>query len=133
MRMCADHWGMLRAAVDATGLGTLVSEDGEEAMKKMVTGMQEGPTIDNFDPLVQAHNALLSNVMKLCMENGGQNSVAELMGLSPPGEWCQWCPLCYINEQHEQACEDPDCTFTFDDWCTRAAQEQLTAWKELAS
>ena len=129
MRMCEDHWQKLRDAVDATGLGTLVSEGGQEAMMKMVAGLQEGPSIDNFDPLMQAHNAIMANTMTICQERGGQASVAELMGAY--GD--DWCPLCYINEQHNQACEEEGCTYTFDSWCIYAAEEQLKLWKELSS
>ena len=129
MRMCEDHWAQLRAEVNKIGLGSLISEGGEEATKKMVAGLTEGPSIDNFDPLLQAHNAIMSNVMHLCSANGGQASVMELMSVRPDGG--EWCPLCYINQQHYEACEDPHCDFTFDNWIGHAVAEQLQLWESL--
>jgi hypothetical protein len=130
----------LRAAVEARGLNALVADTGEEVMGKLASEINEGPSIDNFDPLMGAHNAILSNAIEM----GGLSVLA--------GEVC---PLCWLNEQSKEAwehardvdglqpgdkcpCPDPECTVVFpeepmsyDVWIDRAADDMVVAWQEM--
>lgn len=129
MKFCTQHWDALRQAIQDVGLSTLVAEDGREAMAKMVGSLNDGVSIDNFDPLMQAHNTIMSNALHLCNQNGGEQSTLELMGVL---SGVDWCPLCYLNAQHKLACEEGEnCTFSYDRWVEYAAKDQLSTWQGL--
>lgn len=100
MKMCADHWSKLRNAIDARGLAGLIPKSGEEAATRLAAGQ--------FDPLISAHNALLSNVLSTC-------------GLAALGDGC---PLCLVIDTC--ACgEGAACVYLT--WIDRASDDQLAA------
>jgi hypothetical protein len=116
MKMCSPHWEMLRAAIKDRGLSALVADSGQQAVSNMESEMRDGPTIDNFDPLMGAHWAIVSNL-----------SVNH-----PSILFVDDCPLCYANRGHAQGCNDPGCTEReayYDRWIQRAADDQVSAWK----
>lgn len=120
VKFCQPHWDRLRLAVEQKGLGSLVSESGEKAASNLVDEHNHGRTIDNFDPLMGAHNAIVANVL----------------GILKPGPALEVmtadvCPLCYANEAHEATCTEPGCTVTYDDWIDFAVNDQVLAWNEL--
>lgn len=137
MKFCEPHWGRLREAIDKRGLSALVAEGGEAAAKNLAAEIAEGPTIDNFDPLMSAHNAIWGNAMSALKAIGAN----PLMILAANPEHPEWeCPICCMNwcsAEHDRTCTVEGCTkprgLTYDDWIDRAADDALEAWKRMAS
>lgn len=127
MKFCGTHWGALRAAIDNRGLSSLIPESGDEAVGKLVNQVEDGPRIDNFDPLMGAHNAIVANVMGLI----------GIAALFPNDDGSERCPLCYLNADHEKYCAYSQCGLArvngYDVWIDNAADEQLAVWKSFAS
>lgn len=118
MKFCSTHWDALRTAIDARGLSALIPDSGEQTASNMASSIETGLTIDNFDPLMGAHNAIIGKLM----DNG-------MSGFMFPG-WVQ-CPICYANQGHKAVCEDEGCEYTYDFFIERAADEALYNWKLL--
>lgn len=123
MQMCMDHWNALRAAIDARGLSALVSESGEQAAANLASEMQDGPSVDNFDPLLGAHNAIMVHAL----EHGGFGV------MQPNADGSERCPLCWMNSMHNEHCREPGCieTAVYDRWIDLAADGQVEDWKAL--
>lgn len=123
MRMCADHWASLRAAIDAAGLGALVAENGEDATRRLAESSRNGTTIDTFEPLLGAHNAILSNALAL----------AGLQIMHPNEDGTERCPLCFLNQMHALHCKDSGCagpeSNPFDEWIDNATEDMVKEWK----
>lgn len=116
MKMCMDHWTKLRTAIDTRGLSALVSESGEEAMSNLLDEANRGPTLDNFDPLLTAHNAIFANSVHI----------------DPHLALLDECPLCHLNHHHDDACQIQGCKGTpFEGWIDAAADEAADAWVAL--
>ena len=116
MKFCQPHWDTLRDAIKARGLYALVAESGQQAADNIVSELAHGPTIDNFDPLMSAMWAIVSN---LSVNN-------------PSVLFMDDCPLCFANREHAERCQDPDClegATYYDRWIDRAADDQVDAWK----
>ncbi len=112
--MCADHWAALRAAISERGLDPFVSKSGKEAAARMVAELTGGARRETFDPLMSAHNAIVSNAVE----------VVGLFILTVDG-----CPICYI------AAEAPDghpAKSDVKNWIRYAADGALEAAKRLA-
>ena len=120
MKICQPHWDMLRDAIKARGLYALVAESGQQAESNMASELSTGPTIDNFDPLMNAHWAIVNN----------------LADIEPQILFMDGCPICFANRIHAERCVVPDCTSGtthFDSWIDRAADDQVAAWKSRGS
>ena len=117
MQFCNQHWDALRAAIDTRGLSALIAESGEKAVSNLSSEMNDGPTIDNFDPLMSAHWAIINN----------------LANVDPHILFINDCPLCFANRIHAKKCVVPDCTSGtthFDSWIDRAADDQIIECKK---
>jgi hypothetical protein len=99
MGFCQLHWTKLRAAIDGRGLTGFVAKDGQEAAKMMTAG--------DFEPLMDAHNAIFSHALGAF-----------------GGPW-EGCPLCGLAKR--------DGGQSFEVWITYAADEQLERAKRLAA
>lgn len=87
MKFCMPHWEELRAAIKARGLDSLVSKGGEQAIAKLTSELDKGEaTKDTFDPLMGAHNAILTRALDMVG--------LELM--SPNEDGSERCPLCFL-------------------------------------
>jgi hypothetical protein len=117
MKFCPAHWETLRAAIKDRGLSALVAESGQQAVSNFASEIDHGPTVDNFDPLMGAHWAIIGNL--------STNNPAIL--------FADDCPLCYANRAHFEGCSDPTCTDAayYDPWIQRAADDQVDVWKSL--
>lgn len=143
MQFCEDHWARLRNEIDKRGLTSLVSEDGEKAATKLVREIEEGSSVDNFDPLMYAHNAIFANVLKTLGQNGlyllgtGPEDPVEGYGEVYEGRTWPRCPLCYIGLAHEVSCTEPTCRLPKVDgyaWMLeRAAEDAVNKWKSFQS
>jgi len=122
MHFCTDHWDRLRKAIEERGLASLVPDSGEKAASNMARELEGERSIDTFDPLMNAHWAIVNNLMAIA-----SNPIAVMQH--------DGCPLCLANETHEAQCTDPDCEgprdTMFDSWIDKAADEQVEVWKEL--
>lgn len=118
MEFCTPHWDALRTAIKDRGLEVLVAESGPEVVGKMKRQLTDKTvTVDSFDPLMGAHNAIVTNALQL-------TGIAVLQQ--------DGCPLCWMTEEHKKYCKDPTCIReNFDDWITFAADGQVEVWKGL--
>lgn len=117
MKFCSLHWTQLRAAIDARGLTPFVAQGGEEAARRLAEG---GEGRSSFDPLLGAHNAILSNAL----------STAGLDLMQAGHDGGEICPLCYLLA--ECRCEHrgtPQCPFA--SWVDHAADGALAHAKQL--
>jgi len=137
MRFCQPHWDELRQAIHKVGLDAWVPDSGEKAMAAMASQIEQGTTtIDNFDPLMGAHNAIAINMGEACRNNG--DATLALFMIAEP-----ICPLCLgnymvsipqsaTNHQILADLEGKHLAGPFDEWIETAAQGQLDRWKNLA-
>lgn len=120
MQICQKHYDALKTAIQDFGLDRLVSKTSEEAHSKMVSSLEEANMKASFDPLMYANNAIFSQVLNVSAAKGYG---LEVMFVTPEGE--HHCPLCFLNTKHSEACPEPNCEFTYDNWVDRAAQDAL--------
>ena len=138
MKFCPEHWAALRAAIDSRGLTSLVAEGGETAIKNLASELDHGTTIDNFDPLMWAHNFIAANAMDSIKSTYQQNP---LMLMADDAEHPEWaCPICALNwchAEHDRLCTQEGCNFPKGyDWSEAidtAADQALAEWKRLGS
>lgn len=137
---------MLKAAITARGLDSLVAPDGETAVAQLTNQLEsEGSTPTNYDPLMSAMFAISGNAADLVKSMGGNalyvmvrtaEEEAPVEGF-PGYEGRTWpyCPLCHINLAHEIMCPHESCGMDrergYDQWIERAADDQVAAAKEL--
>lgn len=82
MKICPGHWGKLRAALDARGIGHLGAKSGEEAVSNITEQLEGGSPA--YDPLMDCNNMIWSRGL----EAGG----LYLMGQKEDGS--HYCPIC---------------------------------------
>lgn len=115
MKICQPHWERLRTAIDERGLSHLVAQGGEQAARNLVAEATDGPSIQTFDPLMAAHNAIWARAM----------DVAGLAIMAPNDDGSDRCPICFLNEAHAAECAGPPCELprdtAFDHWIDKAA------------
>lgn len=137
MKFCQPHWDALRAAVDARGMGALVPDSGERAVSNLVDQSERGPSVDNFDPLMGAHNAILGQAMHVIRERYQQNP---LMVMADDAEHPEWaCPICALNwchEEHTRLCTQEGCNYPkVHDWSdvmiNGSTDFMLAEWKKI--
>jgi len=106
MRFCTEHWSQLRTALTERGLMVFVSGDGEEAARRLVE--------NEFDPLMMAHNALISNLL-------GAGGIETMLVVG------DGCPLCHA--LMNCGCVNPE-TCSYATWINRAADDALAVARE---
>lgn len=150
MGICQDHWGRLREKIAEAGLGSLVSESGEEAARIMVQSLQGNKeTVDNFDPMLNAYFNILNHGAEYVEQAGGSplyimfdgpedpidvthypGYAAELLGKTWPR-----CAICYLNLVHKITCKEMGCTLDketgFDFMLDKATEAEVERWKRL--
>lgn len=110
MQICQDHWTKLRAAIDARGIGHLV-KDAAGAVQEMHANLA-GREVEHPDPLLAAHNMILSNAVR----------VAGFAILFNNEDGSERCPLCFLIANC--ACGlGPKCHMH--EWIDRAADDAL--------
>lgn len=105
MKFCLDHWAKLRTAIDKRGLSSLVATSGEQAAAQLTKEIEEGPSEKTFDPLMGAHNAIISRALGLVG--------LALMQANEDGS--DRCPICFLQAEHDAHCTKPDCA-KFETW-----------------
>lgn len=109
MRFCTPHLDAIKQAVRDRGLGNLMSESGEQAANKWRRIVEEGITIDTYEPQVIAEN----RIIVYAVDTFGQRAL-----------YIEGCPLCYINANN------PD-GVNYDRLVEHAAEDVLNMWKGL--
>lgn len=108
MKACQPHWDLLRLAIDKHGLGHLVPTNGHDALAAITKQMNGQGKPADFDPLMAAWFAILDNLAR-----AGGAGILMIDG----------CPICYANDAHTEHCEDPNCTFSYNQWIIKAAHD----------
>ena len=98
MKFCDDHWSKLREAIRARGLDALVTDIGEQAASNLVNREKSGATVNIFDPLMGAHNAILNMAMDIIRNKYQQNPLMTMADNAEHPEWA--CPICALNWCH---------------------------------
>lgn len=136
MKFCSDHWEQLRVAIRSRGLDALVAESGAQAARNLTSEASEGATIDNFDPLMGAHNYIMGNAMDTISDVYRQNSLMLFADENEHPEWA--CPICALNwchAEHDRLCTQEGCNYPKAyDWSEsidKAADVMLAEWKKL--
>jgi hypothetical protein len=118
VKMCQEHWDELKRLIDERGLRKFVAKDGEEAAKRMVRDINLGDELASYEPLLGAHNALITH----CLATAG------LRLLAPDEKGQEQCPLCVVIK--ECPCGEGDkCGYR--QWPTLAADGQVEIGKRL--
>lgn len=113
MKICADHWGKLKAAIELRGLTYLVAASGEKAVAMLEARIADPKADfkDTYDPLMAANFAIWNNAL-------------EAFGLGVMAEDAL-CPLCLM-DKHAAECAEPECAKNSGlDWIEFAADGQL--------
>jgi len=118
MKFCVNHWAKLRAAIVERGLDGLIAKSAEEAASRTMAELEAGPSRTTFDPLMYAHNAILSNVLDL----------AGLPVMMDNEDGTDRCPLCYMIS-HCRCGRGDGCEFNT--WIHRAADDARECALEL--
>ncbi len=136
MKFCPEHWQQLRETIEASGLTALIAEDGTAAVKNLASELKDGATIDNFDPLMAAHNMIWSRAMTEIAEKYQQNPLMLMADEADHPGWA--CPICALNwchAEHDRLCKQENCDYPPNyDWAPEmmsvvgAVQER---WKEM--
>lgn len=64
MKFCDEHWDKLKKLTEDNGLMHLVHKDGKSAVDSLRKHVDGTGTLDDYDPLMDAHNMLTSNALK---------------------------------------------------------------------
>jgi hypothetical protein len=63
MKICDNHWKMLRECIDSRGLGHLVSKDTPQLLAKLQN--DDGHTASNYDPLWRAMGMIYARAIDI--------------------------------------------------------------------
>jgi hypothetical protein len=137
VRFCSKHWGALRQAIQARGLGDFVAGTGEEALSMTVRELAVGPAKKktDYDPLMSAHNMIAHNAMQHLSEIG-VNPLSLFFSDSEHPEMA--CPICCLNWHslnHDRICTTPNCPkpigLQYDNWIDKAVDGAAAYLKTL--
>lgn len=123
MKFCEKHWERLKGAIDDRGLKPFCATSSEDMGKRMKADLEAAevgrePPATTFEPLMGAHNAILSNTLR----------AAGLEVMFTKADGSEWCPVCFLMTC---PCGDPACAAKYEGWIERAADDMLAAAKEL--
>ena len=116
MKFCEPHWSALRAAIDTRGLSQFIAKGGAEAARRMEAEIKGATTGSTFEPLMSAH----WRIVQVLTEIGGAEVLIQ-----------DGCPICFGNEKHRAGCKDPGCTYSYDLFIDKAADEALLQARHL--
>lgn len=98
MKICKEHWQLMRDAVESRGMFDLVAKSGEVAVDDQVRQLEEAQrtgsvseqtTKETFDPLMSMH----WHWMNGAMSNGGLYLMTVDEQINPNNEG-HYCPVC---------------------------------------
>jgi hypothetical protein len=94
MKICKQHWQLMRDAIEARGMSSLVAKDGETAMENEVKAL-EGDAPD-FDPLMSMHWHYSNEALRY----GGLYLMFVSEEENPDNEG-HYCPVCEFEKHSE--------------------------------
>jgi hypothetical protein len=101
MKICADHWLHLRAAIEERGLAKFVARSGEDALAVITARLHGVEPTTAFEPLMNANFAIWARYT----EGVGMDALA-----------FEGCPLCEVEAFHTGLAQD---------WIDGSAEDQL--------
>lgn len=160
MKFCEDHWGRLRLEIERREyepgrfLADFIAKDGKQAIAQLADNIEtEKTTLKNFDPLMNAHWAIVGNALTLLGDRVPDSALYLMQsdefpedpveaqhgrhagGPNMEGRTWSRCPLCYLNLAHQISCTDSKCVLDtergYDFWIGKAADDQVAKAKEL--
>jgi hypothetical protein len=87
----------------------------------MMSELEKGSEKSNFDPLMAAHNMIVSRALDMIG--------LELMTANEDGS--ERCPICSLQMGHDANCKEPGCKYSYDSWVEYAARDTLEEAKKL--
>ncbi len=125
IQICEEHRQYAITSLEQRGLASLISDNQNENESRLRGMMEDGPSLDNFEPLVYIQLLIFEGSIQLA---GGLFAFLEAHG-------CEVCPICFLNDVHDNYAPGNCDTFsdsdhTFDRWITLAADAALETWKE---
>jgi hypothetical protein len=119
MRMCKEHWAMMRASIETHGLSGLIAKDGKQAVDDTVADLQGEPDPNNerFDPLMSMNWHFSGWAMKA----GGLS----VMGQGPESNDGHFCPICGMAAHYPDFKPDAEINTVADQMLTWARGEGL--------
>jgi len=95
MRVCKDHWQMMRDQIDARGMSGLIAKDGKQAVDDAVADIQGEPDPKNerFDPLMSMN----WHWSGIALKAGGLG----LMAQGPESNDGHYCPICELAAHYD--------------------------------
>lgn len=128
MRMCQEHWDVLREEVNKQGMGEWVVSDGQTLIDQIVHQAQHGEQPVNYDPLMSCWMMIVART----------TDMVGLAALDPEFG----CPICFFNSKRNPdgscPCGQPECGAKepgtippFEEWiagpksCVVAAREHM--------
>ena len=89
MKICSDHWNMIRSSVISHGLDHLGAKSGEQAIQDIKKELDGTTTTDDFDPNMSHHWHWTNNAIS----NGGLYLMGQNKDGSNDGQYCPVCEL----------------------------------------
>lgn len=71
MKFCQPHWDRLLEAIESRGLGHLIAANGREALARTVAEVEGKNDLSDYDPLMSAHWAIVSEAQNWLAYSGG--------------------------------------------------------------
>lgn len=125
MKVCQPHWTELKEAIAARGLDQFVARDGAEVARRMAAdGAAAEAAKASFEPLMGAHNAILSNALRIVG--------TDVFLLNEDGS--DRCPLCYLGKVEVELVAEhgrESVGLRTETWIGRAADDMLAHAKAL--
>lgn len=119
MKMCSAHWQTCRQAIDAVGLGGLVTQGGDALLERVVGPELEGaPLTQRFDPLWSIN----SHWWGVALECGGLSIMETPEDGRNDGHYC---PLCEMAAHYPDFIVDVEVGKVADDMAAWARTEKL--------
>lgn len=87
MKLCGPHWSELRSLIEASGYGSLIAADDNDAKNRLAKELEDSAGPDDFDPLMAAQNLILGNAV----------DAAGPALLAPVNDGSDRCPICFLN------------------------------------
>ena len=98
MKFCQAHWDRLKKSIIDAGMGKLIADDGAQAVERMKAELDSTATDETFDPLMAAHNALVTEFLNPLGADGLYIFT---------GDYCPMCELVRLNPRPpEQAMDE---------------------------
>ena len=122
LQLCIAHADELKGYIEERGLGEFISDNDLVAMVKITSMQIEGPTRQNFDPMLLAQFSIITAALSF---------TGKLLLFVQTHE-VSICPICFLEKIHQEYGGER-CGNNFQVWLRAAADEAKAAWDELVA